>query len=411
MQKNATSEHRLSIGPISRREMLERTGMGMGALALASLLGESAGAAESGGGAQPVRRLRAPHFPAKAKHVIHLFMNGGPSHVDTFDPKPALAKYEGKNLPFSLPTERKTGTAFPSPFAFQKYGQSGIEVSDLFPHTARCIDDITVVRSMVADIPNHEPSLLLMNCGEARLPRPSMGSWLTYGLGTENQNLPGFVVLCPGGLPVMGRQNWQSAFLPGVIPGHVHRSPDHRRQQTDRAPDQRAFDGPAAAPAARPAGGTEPAASGQPRARTAARRSDSIVRAGLTGCKPRPPRLSICGTNRSTCSTCTDRAFKAGRCCWPGGWSNAAYDSFSSGTAPASPGTRTATSKTIRNWPNECDQAIGALLTDLKQRGLLDETLVLWGGEFGRTPVVRTGRPKDETTTITASACGWPAAE
>ncbi len=208
----------LAAGGLTRRELLARTGMGFGSLALGQLLGQPRAQAAAAEVAGPLA-ARAPQFPAKAKHVIHLFMNGGPSHVDTFDPKPALVKYAGKDLPFHLSTERKTGTAFPSPFAFQKYGQSGIEVSDIFPHTAKCIDDITVVRSMVADIPNHEPSCLLMNCGEARLPRPSMGSWLTYGLGTENQNLPGFVVLCPGGMPTVGRQNWQSAFLPGVFQG------------------------------------------------------------------------------------------------------------------------------------------------------------------------------------------------
>src|SRR5213075_2563089 len=114
---------------------------------------------------------------------------------------------------------RKTGAAFPSPYKFAKYGQSGIEVSEIFKHTAQCIDDICVVRSMQADVPNHEPSLLLMNCGEARLIRPSMGSWITYGMGSENQNLPGFVVLCPGGYPIQESQNWQAGFLPGVYQG------------------------------------------------------------------------------------------------------------------------------------------------------------------------------------------------
>ena len=163
---------------------------------------------------------REPHFPAKAKHVIHIFLNGGPSHVDTFDPKPALAKYAGQDLPMeNLRTERKTGAAFPSPFKFQKYGQSGIEVSELFANTAQHIDDMAVIRSMHADVPNHEPSLLLMNCGDSIQVRPSMGSWLTYGLGTDNQNLPGFLAMCPGGYPIQETQNWQTAFLPGVYQG------------------------------------------------------------------------------------------------------------------------------------------------------------------------------------------------
>src|SRR5207249_1096069 len=118
-----------------------------------------------------------------------------------------------------LPTERKTGAAFPSPYKFQKYGKSGLEVSELFSHVGECIDDLAVIRSMHADVPNHEPSLLLMNCGEARQIRPSMGSWVTYGLGSENQNLPGFIAMCPGGYPIQESQNWQSGFLPGVYQG------------------------------------------------------------------------------------------------------------------------------------------------------------------------------------------------
>src|SRR5689334_13246440 len=198
----------------TRREMLKRSGMGFAALGLANLLAEQSSAATT-----PLTP-RQPHFPGKAKRVIHLFMNGGPSHVDTFDPKPLLAKYAGKMLPFeNLRTERKTGAAFPSPYKFQKYGQSGIEVSEIFANTAQHIDDICVIRSMQAEVPNHEPSLMLMNCGEARLVRPSMGSWVTYGLGTENQNLPGFVVMCPGGYPIQESQNWQAGFLPGIYQG------------------------------------------------------------------------------------------------------------------------------------------------------------------------------------------------
>src|ERR1700722_20631100 len=161
---------------LTRREFLHRCGMGMGALGLANLL-SGVGFVDSARADSYVSALlpKNPPLPAKAKRVIHIFANGGPSHVDTFDPKPALEKYSGKLLPMeNLATERKTGAAFPSPFKFQKYGQSGIEVSDLFPHVGENIDDICVVRSMYADIPNHEPSLLLMNCGDARQIRPSM---------------------------------------------------------------------------------------------------------------------------------------------------------------------------------------------------------------------------------------------
>jgi hypothetical protein len=203
---------------LTRRELLQRCGMGFGALGLSSLLAPelSAGAAEISNPLLP----KVAHFPAKAKHVIHLFMNGGPSHIDTFDPKPLLNKYAGKNLPTeNLRTERPTGAALPSPFKFKKYGQSGIEVSELFAKTAESIDDIAVIRSTYADVPNHEPSLMLMNCGDARQIRPSLGSWVCYGLGSENQNLPAFVAMCPSGYPIQETQNWQSGFLPGVYEG------------------------------------------------------------------------------------------------------------------------------------------------------------------------------------------------
>jgi len=189
---------------ISRREVLSRCGMGMGALALQPLISELAGAGTTG--VNPLLP-KSPHFAPKAKRVIHIFCNGGPSHVDTFDPKPALDTYAGKPLPGETPrTERQTGAVYPSPFKFKKYGESGIEISELFENVGRHADDLCVIRSMHANVPNHEPSLLLMNTGEARLVRPSFGSWMTYGLGTENQNLPAFVAMCPGGYPIQESQ-------------------------------------------------------------------------------------------------------------------------------------------------------------------------------------------------------------
>ena len=194
-------------------------------------------------------------------------MNGGPSHIDTFDPKPLLTKYHGKPLPGpNLRTERKTGAAMGSPFTFRKYGQSGLEVSELFARTATLhADDLCVIRSMHADVPNHEPSLMLMNCGEGRQTRPSMGSWITYGLGSENQNLPGFIAMCPGGLPIVGIQNWRSAFLPGALPGHLHRHPAHRRRQADREHPQRRREPRGPAAPARPGAQAQRAARGPPR--------------------------------------------------------------------------------------------------------------------------------------------------
>ena len=182
---------------MSRRQLLSRCGMGMGALALNGIPELVAAAENPDLGLNPLAP-RQSQFPGKAKHVIHLFMNGGASHLDTFDPKPELTKLHGEKLPKMLRTERPTGAAWKSPFSFKKYGQCGLEVSELFPHVGSMADDLCVVRSMHADVPNHEPSLLLMNCGDGRLVRPAMGSWVTYGLGTENQNLPGFVAMCPG---------------------------------------------------------------------------------------------------------------------------------------------------------------------------------------------------------------------
>src|SRR5215467_6799398 len=154
---------------LTRRKFLTRCGMGMGAVSLAALFGETGLLTPSANAAQNVNPLspKAPPFPAKAKRVVHFFLNGGPSHVDTFDPKPSLDKYAGKSLPGEyIKTERKTGAAFPSPFKFKKYGQSGMEISDLFPKLGECADDLTLIRSMQAEVPNHEPSLMLMNCGD-----------------------------------------------------------------------------------------------------------------------------------------------------------------------------------------------------------------------------------------------------
>ena len=218
----------------TRREFLTRSGLGLGALSLTTLGSPSGASVElspgSLAGPASISPLapRSPHFAPRARRVVHFFLNGGPSQVDTFDPKPALAKYAGQPLPGRyLRTERKTGAALPSPFRFSRYGQSGLEISELFARTAAHADDLAVIRSMHAQVPNHEPSLMLMNCGDSVQPRPSFGSWALYGLGTENQNLPGFVALCPGGLPIKDSENWQSAFLPGVFQG-TFVDPQHR---------------------------------------------------------------------------------------------------------------------------------------------------------------------------------------
>ncbi|MCX6590989.1 MAG: DUF1501 domain-containing protein [Acidobacteria bacterium] len=194
----------------NRRQLLKTLGGGFGLTGLQGTLQAA---------------TRQPHFAPKAKHVIFLFLNGGMSQVDTFDPKPALVKHDGQPMPGpKIRTDRASGTLMRSPWDFKRYGQSGIEVSDIFPHVAKRIDDFCVVRSMYTENGNHGPSLQVMNCGHQLPGRPSMGSWVTYGLGTENQNLPGFIVLCPG-FPVLGSSLWSAGYMPSSYQGvHIHTS-------------------------------------------------------------------------------------------------------------------------------------------------------------------------------------------
>jgi hypothetical protein len=369
--------------------------MGFAALGLADLMASEGllSAAPQGVNLSPLAP-RQPHFSGKAKRVIHLFMNGGPSHVDTFDPKPALARYAGQNLPrTNLRTERRTGAAFPSPFRFQRHGRSGIEVSELFPNVARCVDDLCVIRSMYADVPNHEPSLMLMNCGEARLIRPSFGSWVTYGLGSENQNLPGFIAMCPGGLPIQETQNWQSAFLPGAYQGtyidtqHVLLdrlienirntavTRDQQRQQLDllQQINQRHLEKRAGDPQLEARIQSFELAYGMQRD---AEEAFDVSR------EPQHIRdLYGMGTHARQLLIARRLLEKGVRFIqvWHGEgqpWDN--HDDIE---------------VNHRRLARQCDRPIAALLTDLKQRGMLDDTLVIWGGEFGRTPTVELPTP------------------
>jgi hypothetical protein len=380
---------------LTRRELLRRSGMGLGMLGLAGVLEgagslrSSASAAESETGYQNPLAERQPHFPVKAKRVIHLFMNGGPSHVDTFDPKPSLDKYAGKELPMeNLRTERKTGAAFPSPYKFQKYGESGIEVSEIFSHTAKHIDDIAVIRSMHADVPNHEPSLLLMNCGESRLVRPSMGSWLTYGLGTENLNLPGFIAMVPNGYPIQETQNWQSAFLPGVYQGTYvntqHAEIDKlvenvRNQWLPQAAQRRQLDALAQLNQQhKDARGYDPALDARIHSfELAYRMQREAAEAFDVSREPKHVREAYGDGVQARQILIARRLIERGVRfvqVWHGQgqpWDN--HDDLKENHA---------------RLAGQCDQAIGALLTDLKRLGLFEETLILWGGEFGRTPTV-----------------------
>ena len=203
--------------PLTRREALRRVGNGFGMMAFAGMVGQSLARA-----AGPTRRHSASQLdhPQRVKRVIFLFMNGGCSSIDSFDPKPMLEKYDGQPLPGgTIKTERRTGELMKSPFKFKKYGQCGMDVSELWPHLGEVADDICWVRSVYTEIPNHEPSCLMMNTGANQAGRPSMGAWLTYGLGTENQNLPGYVVLCPDVPTTVGPPLWSNGFLPAINQG------------------------------------------------------------------------------------------------------------------------------------------------------------------------------------------------
>src|SRR5260370_8316337 len=209
--------HRFPI-PFTRRQALSMIGGGFGLTALSNMVNSSMQAATQEGSAAGA--LPKLHFKPRAKRVIFLFMNGGVSHVDTFDPKPALEKYDGKPLPVgAILTQRKTGNLMKSPFKFEKYGKAGIEISELWPHVGGVSEEICLIRSMYSDIPNHEPCITMMNTGANVIGPPSMGSWITYGLGIANQTLPGYVVLCPSQPITIGSPLWSSAFLPAVHQG------------------------------------------------------------------------------------------------------------------------------------------------------------------------------------------------
>jgi hypothetical protein len=371
-------------------------GTGFGFLGLVGLLRDAdllSSSAHAASGSRSPLAVKPPHFPAKAKHVIHIYLNGGPSQVDTFDPKPLLAKYAGQKLPTgNLTTERPTVTALPSPFRFRKYGRSGIEMSEIFEKTAARVDDLCIIRSMYADTPNHEQSMRLMNCGDERLSRPSFGAWLTYGMGTENENLPGFVALCPG-LPVADFSNWRSAFLPGVYQGtyinttrtkveelieHIKNnfvSSSTQRRQLDllaelnrRHQQQRAEDGALEARIES--------------FELAYRMQMAATDAFDLSREPKPIRdlygEGIQARQLLIARRLVERGVRF-------------VQLYHGDVQPWD--SHDLIEKNHRKLAQECDQGIAALLTDLKQRGLLDETLVLCGGEFGRTPAVELPQP------------------
>ncbi len=369
---------------LSRRAMIERMGGGLGSLGLLAAM-----PSESFAG------MVAPHVPAKAKRVIHLFMNGGPFQGDLFDPKPMLQKFAGQRpAEADLRTERKTAGLLPSPFRFRQYGESGVPVSELLPLTAGCIDDICVLRSTYTDNPNHGPALLMMNNGTILPTRPSMGSWMSYGLGTENQDLPAYIVLCPG-KPVRFSILWTSAFLPGSHQGTYinHREiaaekliPFLRNMSTSRTQqaDQVALMGELNRLQLQRSG-----PDGQLEGRLQA--METAFRMQFTATEA----FDLQQETRTTRENYGEGHFANG-CLLARRLSERGVRFVQVYYGDGQPwDTHSNHHDAVRNLCKDIDRPVAALLTDLRERGLLDETLVLWGGEFGRTPTSENGNGRD----------------
>ena len=375
-----------------RRAFLWEAGGGFASLALVDLLTRSG--AFAAGASSPLA-ARAAHFPAKAKRCVFLFMNGAPSHVDTFDPKPALTKHDGMAYkgPLAVGSNgRPVGYLMKSPFEFRKHGQSGLEISSLFPHTSRFADDLCVLRGMYTDTAAHASGCLQMNTGNVLIGKPSMGSWMSYGLGTENENLPSFVVMTdPRGGPISGASNWTAGYMPAAFQGTLFRSsgaplldlatPPGTTGQTQR----HALD-----------------LLGELNGRHAA------GRAGDGELAARIHSYELAYRMQTAAATTVDLAKESAQTLEMYGIGNKLTADFGKKCLI----TRRLLERGVRfvqlysggghiedTWDghNDCianhklhagetDQPIAALLTDLKRTGLWDDTLVIWGGEFGRTP-------------------------
>jgi hypothetical protein len=375
----------------TRRDLLKTAGAGFGYLALASLLGEEQ--ARAAGPLSP----KSPHFPARAKRIVFLFMKGGPSQVDTFDYKPKLQEMDGKPLPFAKPRVQfaPTGNLLKSPWKFQKHGQSGIEVSELFPHVAKLVDDLCIINSLHGSNAAHGGALLKIHTGSDSFVRPSLGSWVTYGLGTENQDLPGFLTICPT-LAHGGVKNWSSAFLPAAysgtplgnasVPANQAQVKYLKGANTDRNLQRKELDLLAEMNREHlQATGPDQALEG---------RIDSFELAfRMQADFPEAEDLS-----RETAATRTAYGLddkiteNFGRQCL------LARRFLERGVRFV----QVTHSDAMVQWDQhgnlkqghsknalEVDRPIAAFLQDLKDRGLLEDTLVLWGGEFGRTPTAQ----------------------
>jgi hypothetical protein len=380
-ENNYLQEHYPTIQDhfVSRRQFLQKVGMGFGALSMAALFGDALFRSEASAAEQVTSLLpREPHFPAKAKHVVHIFAQGAPSHVDTWDPKPELTKYNGKSIP------GYDGVAMGSPFKFSKKGKSGIEVSEVFPKLGEVVDDLAIIRSMYTDIPAHEVATVFMNTGSTRLARPSLGSWVMYGLGTENQNMPGYVSLRPGGPPPGGSSNWQASFLPGVYQGVSinTRSTDVnqlitniRNPYTPISEQRRQLD---LVHKLNELHSQNLQKEAQLEARLQAYEMAFKMQTEATDAfdlNKEPDSIrdlygrSSQGNQLLIARRLIERGVRFVQV-WAGGWDH-----------------HQDIEDRLPERAKDIDQPLAAFITDLKQRKLFDSTLVVWGGEFGRKPV------------------------
>ena len=388
----------------TRREMLSRAGGGFGSLALAGLLADQGLLADSTSATLSPLAAKPAHFAPKAKSVIFLFMYGGPSHIDLFDHKPALKKFAGKKVSEAVNTKgaRSQGGLFPSPYKFERYGESGHWVSDRFPHLSRVIDHTAMLRGVYGHSISHAPALFEVNTGQIRTGFPSLGSWVTYGLGSHNQDLPGFVVMYDyRGGPIGGAPNWGSGFLPGAFQGTPVRSKGtpilnlNRPGKLDQARQRQLLD--YAARLNREHQDLHPAEAAleariesfelayrmqaaAPEALDLKNETDSTRK--LYGIERGKPGEYF-GTQCLMARRLVERGVRFVQLYSGGGHGDNNWDAH--GSIKGNHGKHCAAT----------DQPMAGLIEDLEQRGLLEETLVVWGGEFGRTPQKQGGGGRD----------------
>ncbi len=386
------------IGPArTRREMLARCANGFGAVALAALFGNSARAADLSARTDPLAP-KPTHFPARAKSVIFLFMDGGPSQVDTFDPKPRLDREHGKPIGMKTPPTQfnNVGTVLRSPWAFRPRGQSGIPVSDLFPKVAECVDDLAIIRSMVSNFSEHTAANYFMHTGSGFQGRPSHGSWVSYGLGSESRDLPGFVVLNCDQIPPGGADCFGSGFLPASYQGSVFRSGTAPVANIRPAGDQsaklallRSLDRETLERSGRSDAIESAIANYELAARMQTAVPGLVDIAGeskairdLYGIENPYPPARLYGRQCLVARRLVERGVR-----------------FVEVLCPSVGADRWDQHGNLRKGHEDnaraTDTAVAGLLKDLKSRGLLDSTLVVWGGEFGRTPMAQGSDGRD----------------